>query len=59
MCRLSPLDKPNPDNDAVRQHVRRLATLVRLVLRLADEFGFDGLRAVDLCHVGAIGWNVG
>ena len=48
MRRLSALDEPDPNNDTVCQHVRRLAALMRLVLCFAHELGLDRFCARDL-----------
>ena len=48
MCSLPALYQPNANNDTICEDVRCLAPVVRLVLRLADELGFDGLSACNL-----------
>ena len=45
---LSTLYQPYADDNTIRQNIRCLATIVSLVLRLADEFGLDRLRTGDL-----------
>ena len=48
MRRFPALYQPDTNNDTICEDVRCLASVVCLVLRLADELSFDGLRACNL-----------